>query len=372
LKIQRVRLKRVSSNSKTRAATEKWCSSITLFFAPFRMIDNARMRRPLTKAALASLLFAGAVLALAVTAEAQQPAKVRRIGFLSPTSADSRVEAFRQGLRELGYEEGRNIRMEYRWANGRFEQLPDLAMELVRLKVDILVAVVTQASIAAKKATSTIPIVMIGVADPVGSGLIASLARTGANITGTSSRTSEIVGKQLELLKETLPKISRVAALWNPANPIFQAIQRTEADDAARALGVRLQLVEARGPDEIDRAFEAVARERTRAVLVLNDPIFTAEGKRIADVSANHRLPTVSGTLEYSEAGGLMAYGPSFPDMYKRAAIYVDKILKGAKPADLPVEQPTKFEFIINLKAAKQIGLTIPPNVLARADRVIK
>ena len=179
-------------------------------------------------------------------------------------------------------------------------------------------------------------------------------------------------GKQLELLKETLPKISRVAALWNPANPIFQAIQRREAEDAARALAMRLQLVEARSPDEIDRAFEAMARERTRALLVLNDPVFTDERKRIADLSAKHHIPAVSGTLEYTEAGGLMAYGPSFPDIYRRAATYVDKILKGARPAELPVEQPIKFELIINLKTARQIGLTIPPNVLARADKVIK
>jgi putative ABC transport system substrate-binding protein len=236
----------------------------------------------------------------------------------------------------------------------------------------LVVAVVTQASLAAKKATGTIPIVMIGVSDPVGSGLVVSLARPGSNITGNSSITAEVVGKQLELLKETLPKISRVATLWNPANPVFQSIQRKEAEVAARALGMQLHIVEARGADEIDRAFRAMAKERMKALLVLNDPVFTAHRKRIADLSAKHRLVAVSGTLEYPEAGGLMAYGPSFPDMYRRAATYVDKILKGAKPADLPVEQPTKFELIINLKAAKQIGLTIPPNVLARADKVIR
>jgi putative ABC transport system substrate-binding protein len=320
------------------------------------------------------LVFACLLLAvfLPSVSEAQQPKKIPRIGFLSPTSDDSRVEAFRQGLRELGYQEGQNIIIEYRWAEGRFEQLPELAVKLVRLKVDLVVAVVTQASLAAKKATRTIPIVMIGVADPVSSDLVASLARPGANITGTSSMTAEIVGKQLELLKETLPKISRVAVLWNPANPIFQAIQLRETEDAARALGVRLLLVEARGADEIDRAFETVARERTRAVLILNDPVFTAHRKRTADLSAKHRLPAVSGTLEYTEAGGLMAYGPSFPDMHRRAATYVDKILKGAKPADLPIERPTKFELVINLKTAKQIGLTIPQRVLARANRVIR
>ena len=317
--------------------------------------------------ALSTILFA-----LCVFAEAQQPKKIPRLGFLSPTSDDSRVEAFRQGLRELGYVEGQNIAIEYRSADGKFDRLPDLALELVRLKVDVVVAVVTQASLAAKMATGTIPVVMIGVSDPVGSGLVVSLARPGANITGTSSMTAEIIGKQLELIKETLPKISRVAALWNPANPIFQAIQRRETEVAARALGMQLQFVEARAPDEIDRAFARVAKERMRALLVLNDPVFTAQRKQIADLSAKHRFPTVSGTREYTEVGGLMAYGPSFPDMYRRAAYYVDRILKGTKPADLPVEQPMKFELIINLKTAKQIGQTIPPNVLARADRVIK
>ena len=315
------------------------------------------------------------LLALSFPAGAQQAKKIPRIGFLASVSASSdadRIEAFRQGLRELGYVEGQNVTIEYRWADGRFEQLPDLAAELVRLKVDVIVAVVTQASLAAKKATGTIPIVMVGVSDPVGSGLVASLARPGTNITGTSSMTAEIIGKLLELLKETLPKISRVAALWNPANSVFQALQLRETEVAARALGVQLQILEARGPDEIDRAFAAMVKERTKALLILGDPVFTSHRKRIADLAAKYSLPAVSGTREYVEAGGLMAYGPSFPDMHRRAATYVDKILKGTKPADLPVEQPKKFEFIINLKAAKQIRLTIPPNVLARADKVIR
>jgi putative ABC transport system substrate-binding protein len=316
---------------------------------------------------LSTLLFA-----LCLPVQAQQTKKIPRIGFLSPTSDDSRAEAFRQGLRELGYTDGQNIAIEYRWAHGNFDRLPELAIELVRLKLDIIVAVVTQASLAAKKATVTIPIVMIGVADPEGSGLVASLARPGANITGTSSMTAEIVGKQLELLKETFPNISRVTALWNPANPIFQAIQRKEAENTARALGVQLQIQDARGPNEIERAFAALARERTSPLIILNDPVFFSERKRIADLSMNHRLVAVSGTLEYADVGGLMAYGPSFPDMYRRAATYVDKILKGAKPSELPVERPKKFELIVNLKAAQQIGLTIPPHVLARADRVIK
>ena len=315
------------------------------------------------------------LLALSFPAGAQQAKKIPRIGFLASVSASSdadRIEAFRQGLRELGYVEGQNVTIEYRWADGKFEQLPDLAAELVRLRVDVIVAVVTQASLAAKKATGTIPIVMVGVSDPVGSGLVASLARPGTNITGTSSMTAEIVGKLLELLKETVPKISRVAALWNPANSVFQALQLRETEVAARALGVQLQILEARGPDEIDRAFAAMVKERTKALLILGDPVFTSHRKRIADLAAKYRVPAVSGTREYVEAGGLMAYGPSFPDMHRRAATYVDKILKGTKPADLPVEQPKKFEFIINLKAAKQIRLTIPPNVLARADTVIR
>jgi putative ABC transport system substrate-binding protein len=332
--------------------------------------DGKLVKKKILLSAVATL-----ILACVFPAAAQQPKKVPRIGFLSAatrTSSPHLTEAFLQGLRELGYVEGQNITIEYRWADGRFEQLPDLAGDLVHLKVDVIVAAVTQPSLAAKKATGTIPIVMVGVSDPVESGLVASLARPGTNITGTSSMTAEVVGKQLELLKETLPKISRVAALWNPANPVFQAIQRRETEVAARALGVQLQLVEARSPDEIDRAFAAMAKERTKALLVLGDPVFASHRKRIADLTTKHRLPSVSGTREYVESGGLMAYGTSFSDMYRRAAYYVDKILKGTKPADLPVEQPMKFELVINLKTAKQIGLTIPQSVLYRADKVIK
>jgi putative ABC transport system substrate-binding protein len=324
---------------------------------------------------LKSAIVTGAMLfALCASASAQQPAKIARVGFLLPYSPapDARVEAFRQGLRELGYVEGQNVTIEYRWADGKFEQLPELAADLVRLKVDVIVTAVTQASLAARQATGAIPIVMIGVSDPVGSGLVASLARPGANITGTSSMTAEVVGKQLELLKETVPKLSQVAALWNPANPIFQAIQRKETEVAARALGVQLRILEARGPGDIERAFAAMTSKRTRALLVLGDPVFTSHRKRIADLAVNGRLPTVSGSREFVDAGGLMAYGPSFTEMYRRAAVYVDKILKGTKPADLPVAQPAKFELVINLKTAKQIGLTIPPNVLARANQVIR
>ena len=310
------------------------------------------------------------VLALCSFAEA----KSHKIGFLLPYAAgtDARIEAFRQGLRDLGYVEGQTITIEYRWANGKFEKLPELAADLVRTNVDVIVSAVTQASLAARKATNTIPIVMIAVSDPVGSGLVTTLARPGTNVTGTSSMTAEVIGKQLELLKETLPKITRVAALWNPANRVFQAQQVQETQSAARALSMRLRFVQARVPDEIDRAFGEMAAEGTRALIVLGDPLFISHRKRIADLAANRRLPAVSGTSEHVEAGGLMAYGPSFPDMYRRTAYYVDRILKGAKPADLPVEQPTKFELVVNLKTAKQIGVIIPPNVLARADRVIR
>jgi putative ABC transport system substrate-binding protein len=318
----------------------------------------------------------GAMLvALGLPAQAQQPKKVARIGYLaaaSRTGMSHFTEAFLQGLRELGYVEGQNISIEYRWADGDFERLPELAAELVRLKVDVIVAAVTQASLAAKNATGTIPIVMVAVANPVDSGLIATLARPGANITGTSTMTDEVVGKQLALLKESFPKISRVAAMWNPANPVFQKLQLREVEATARALNVSLQKVEARNPNEIERAFTAIAKERTRALHVFPDPVFTTHRGLIADLALKHRLPAVSGLKEYADAGLLMSYGPSFPESYRRAATYVDKILKGAKPADIPVERSTRFELVINLNTAKQIGLTIPQSVLYRADKVIK
>ncbi len=314
-------------------------------------------------------------LTTASLAQAQQPKKVARIGYLAAptrTGLAHNTDAFLQGLRELGYIEGKNIVIEYRWADGNFERLPELAAELVRLKVDVIVAAVTQASLAAKNATGTIPIVMVAVANPVDSGLIASLARPGANITGTSTMIDEVVGKQLELLKETFPKISRVAAMWNPANSVFQKLQMREVEATARALNIRLQKVEARDPDEIERAFKAIAKERTRALHVFSDPVFTTHRGRIAELAVKHRLPAVSGPREYAEAGILMTYGPNFPESYRRAATYVDKILKGARPADIPVERPIKFEFVINLNTAKQIGVTVPQSVLYRADKVIR
>lgn len=318
----------------------------------------------------------GAMLvAFGLPAQAQQPKKVARIGFLtaaSRTGSAHFTEALLQGLRELGYVEGQNISIEYRWADGKFERLPELAAELVRLKVDVIVAVVTQASLAAKNATGTIPIVMVAVANPVDSGLVASLARPGANITGTSAMADEVVGKQLELLKETLPKISRVAAMWNPANPVFQKLQLRAVEATARVLNVSLESVEARDLADIERAFATIAKERTRALLVMSDPVFTTHRGRIGDLAVKHRLPAVTGAREYAEAGILMTYGPSYSESSRRAATYVDKILKGAKPADIPVERSTKFELVINLNTAKQIGLTIPQSVLYRADKVIR
>ncbi len=307
-------------------------------------------------------------------AEAQQAKKVPRIGFLSATSPatlSARIEAFRQGLRELGYVEGKNIVIEYRWAEGKTERLPDLAAELVRLKVDVIVSGGPAATRPAKEATVTIPIVMAFDNDPVSSGFVASLARPGGNITGSSTLYPEISGKQLELLKEIVPRLSRVAVLENSTNPgNAQALKETEL--AARAFGVQLQYLDVLGPKDIETVFRAASKGRADAVLALTNPILNEHRKALADLAIKNRLPGMYQASEYVEAGGLMTYGVSLTDLYRRGATYVDKILKGAKPADLPVEQPIKFELIINLKTAKQIGLTIPPNVLARADKVIK
>jgi putative ABC transport system substrate-binding protein len=317
-------------------------------------------------------LLCGVTVAWPITARAQQPEKVPRIGYLGSSSASARDEVFRQGLRELGYVEGKNIVIEYRFAEGKFDRLPDLATELVQLKTDVIVAQATQASLAAKGATKTIPIVMCNVSDPVGSGLVASLARPGANITGTASMTAEVVGKSLALLKETVPNLSRVAVLWNPDNAIFQAQMLRETQIAAAALGVELQTFGTRGADEFDRAFAAISRARVGALLVLADTILIFHRAQIVDFAEKSRLPAMYGTREYAADGGLMAYGPNYDDVNRRAATYVDKILKGAKPADLPVELPTKFEFVINAKTAKALGLTVPPSLLARADEVIE
>ena len=326
------------------------------------------------KAGVSSILFAVVLLAVAVIAEAQQPAKVFRIGFLasgSPSAYSSRTEAFRQGLRQLGYVEGKTITIEYRYAEGLRDQLPDLVADLVRLNVDIIVTSSTPATLALKNGTKTIPIVFVNVSDPVGSGLVVSLARPGGNLTGLSNQLLDLTGKQLELLKEVLPKVSRVAVLGITANP-YGSNSLKAVEVAARSLGVQLQVVEIGEPKDLDGAFSQMTKGRAGDVLIRGGALLADQRIRIAELAARSRLPAIHFDRQFAEVGGLMAYGPNVPDMFRRAATYVDKILKGAKPADLPVEQPTKFEFIINLKTAKQIGLTIPPNVLARADKVIK
>ena len=308
------------------------------------------------------------------SASAQQQAKIPRIGFLSttsPSNVPTRLEAFRQGLRDLGYVEGKNIIIEYRYAEGKLEGLPSLATELVRLKVDIIVVSGPSPTRAAKEATATIPIVMTWDYDPVGNGLVASLARPGGNITGLSILAPEISGKQLELLKEIVPKLSRVAVLGTSTVPgNTEALKATEL--AAEALKVQLQYLEIRDRKDIETVFQTARKGRADAVLGLASRVLLTDRARAADFAVKSRLPVMYGESEHINAGGLMTYGASITDSFRRAATYVDKILKGAKPADLPVEQPKKFEFMINLKAAKQIGLTIPPNVLARADRVIR
>jgi putative tryptophan/tyrosine transport system substrate-binding protein len=328
-------------------------------------------------------MVSGGLLAAPLAAEAQPAGKVHRIGFLSPSSPSDPerlaspfgaggLAAFRQGMRDLGYAEGQNLSIEPRWAEGRFERLPDLAVELVRLKVDVIVSVVTQATLAAKNATRTIPIVLVAAGDPVGSGLVPNLARPGGNVTGPSTMYAELAGKQLELLMKTAPKVSRVAVLWNPANAAWQVQMLRQTETAARALGLQRQLLEARGPDELEGAFAAMTRERANALLVQVDVIFALHAQRIADLAAKHRVPAMYGAKEHVGAGGLMSYAPNVLDVFRRAATYVDKILRGAKPGDLPVEQPTTFELVINLKTAKALGLTIPPSVLARADQVVE
>jgi ABC-type uncharacterized transport system substrate-binding protein len=314
----------------------------------------------------------GAVITAPRAAEAEQAGKVYRIGLLSPTSQGLGIEGFREGLRGLGYVEGRNVVLEHRSAEGRFDRLPELAAELVGLRVDVIVAVVTQASLAAKNATKTIPIVMLAVGDPVGAGLVTSLAQPGGNVTGTSFQNVEGAGKSVELLKTVIPQLRLVAVLWNPANPVYgaQMVKQTEA--AARSLGIQLRMLAARDAKEIDSAFASMTGERAEGLTVIVDPVFTAHLTRIAALAAHSHLPSISAFKEYAEAGGLMAYAASFSERGRRTAVYVDRILKGANPANLPVEQPEKFELVINIKTAKALGLTIPPSLLLRADQVIE
>ena len=322
-----------------------------------------------------ALCFCGALIfALCTRVEAQQTAKVPRIGFQldSPVSVvAARIEGFRQGLRELGYIEGKNIIIEWRSSEGKPERRIELAAELVRLKVDVIVSAGPTVTRAIKEATSTIPIVMGQDTDPVGSGFVASLARPGGNITGLAALAPEMSGKQLDLLKEIVPKLSRVAIIGNSTNPgDAQALRETVL--AAGSIEVYLRYLDVLDPKDIEPVLRAAAKGHADALLMLGNPILNLQRQKVVELAAKHRLPTAYARPEYVEAGGLMYYGTNYPDLFRRAATYVDKILKGAKPADLPVEQPTKFELIINLKAAKQIGLTIPPGVLARADKVIK
>jgi len=308
-------------------------------------------------------------------AEAQQPTKILRIGFLAaatPATAAHLLEAFKQGLHEHGYVEGKNTVLELRFGEGKAEQFPILAAELVRLKVDVIVALTNPVIDAVRQATQTIPIVMPAASDPVGAGFVASLARPSGNITGLTGYSPELNGKRLELLKEAFPKLSRVALLLSPNFP-GSTLDLKETESAARALGLRMQPLEVRDDSDIDRSFKAMIKERADALTMFpGHPVLFVNRKKIVELAANHRLPTMYSLIEFVEAGGLMFYGPDLLVGYRRAADYVDKILKGAKPAELPVEQPTKFDLVINLKTAKQIALTIPPNVLARADRVIK
>jgi putative ABC transport system substrate-binding protein len=306
--------------------------------------------------------------------EAQQPKKVPRIGYLdagSPATTGHRVEAFMQGLRDLGYVEGQNIVIEYRWAEGKLESLPAFVADFVRLKVDVIVSSATPAIRSAKEQTSAIPVVMAGVTDPVGNGFVGSLARPGGNITGLTHIAPDLTGKRLELLKEVVPRLSRVGVLWNPNQP-GQSLAYKESQVAAQMLKLTLISMEARNQEDLERLLSGLGKERPQALFELPDPLIFVNRELVAEFAMKQRLPAMYSFREYVDAGGLMSYGTSFPNLFHRAATYVDKILKGTKPAELPVEQPTKFELIINLKSAKQIGLTIPPNVLARADRVIK
>jgi putative ABC transport system substrate-binding protein len=324
------------------------------------------MKNKITILTLCAMLFA-----LCFPAAAQQPAKVFRIGYLSFRNAiEPHEEAFLKGLRDLGYIDGQNILIEWRFAQGKTERMGEFAAELVRLKVDVIVAAGGTPTIqAAKNATSTIPIIFPAAGDPVASGLVANLARPGGNITGLTILSPELSGKRLELLKEAFPRLSRAAVLHDPRQP---SLSFKETQTAGKSLGVKLQFLEVRDAADVETAFSAMSKERADALIMLPHPVLQVHQKRIVELAAKSRVPAMYQAADWVERGGLMSYGPDHLDNYRRAAVFVDKILKGTKPADLPVEQPTKFEFIINLKTGKQIGVTIPPNVLARADRVIR
>jgi ABC-type uncharacterized transport system substrate-binding protein len=319
-------------------------------------------------------LISGAVAAWPLGTRAQQPGKMYRIGFLGNSTAaleGSLVGSLREGLRDLGYVEGQNILIEYRWAEGQYEQFPALIAELLAQRVEVIVTAGTPASLAVKNATTSVPLVMVAVGDPVTTGLVASLARPGGNITGLTSTSEELDGKRLELLREVIPKLSHVAVFWNPENPtLLTSLKEMRA--AAQVLGIKVQVLEVRTPADLEETFKAIVRERPGALLVMGDRLFLHNRQRIMDFATKQRLPVVPGHPELVEAGGLMSYGASYPGMHRRAAYFVDRILKGAKPADLPVERPVKFELVLNLKAAKTLGLEVPPQLIARADEVIE
>jgi putative tryptophan/tyrosine transport system substrate-binding protein len=313
------------------------------------------------------------ILATIHPAEAQQPVKIPRIGMLvngSPSSHKYVIDPFRQGLHELGWVEGKTLLIDYRYGHGKLDRLSELATELADLKVDVIYASATPATVAAKKATRTIPIVFTGVGDPIGSGLVESLAKPGANVTGLSVLSPELGGKRLELLKEAFPRVKLIAFFWSPSASTTVALKAIRAP--ADALRLQIQSIEVRSSDDFTSAFEAVTKQQAQALLMNPSPVLSTHRGLIIEFAAKNRLPAMYANSEFVDSGGLMSYAPSNADAYRRAAVYVDKILKGTKPADLPVEQPKKFEFVINLKTVKQIGVTIPPNVLTRADRVIK
>jgi putative ABC transport system substrate-binding protein len=334
------------------------------------VMTTPRRRAVAATVAQLSLAIALSMLVAPLTVDGQSARNLPRLGYLA--SGSTAVEPFRQGLREFGWVEGQNIVIDYRFAEGRHDRLPDLAAELVRLKVDVIVAGPTQFAGAAKNATGTIPIVMWAVGDPIGTGLIVNLARPGGNVTGLSFAVDAgTTVKGLELLKEAVPKGRRVAVLSNPANPSVASVMKA-VTVAARSLGVQLQLVEARDPGEFKGGFAAMAKERVAALLVVTDAVFHLHRARLVELAARNRLPSMYGVREFVDAGGLMSYGPSVLDLARRAAAFVDKILKGAKPADLPVEQPTKFELVINLKTARELEFVIPPALLLRADQILE
>ena len=333
--------------------------------------SNAGRNAALRSMLLALIFVIAPLLGLSFPAEAQQTKKISHIGFLATNNLKNNLGALRQGLRELGYVEGKNFTIEYRSADGKFDQLPALAAELVRLKVDVIVTQGTPAAVAAQNATKTIPIIISGGTDPVATGLVPSLARPGGNITGVTIMNEELVGKRLELLKETSPKVSSLGVLWNSANP-SGVVQFKQTQSAAQELGLPLQSLDVQTVSDLQGAFDAVTKSGVNGLVLLATVPITTHLKLVADLAVKNRLPSIYDRSDFVEAGGLMSYGPNLSDMPHRAANYVDKVLKGANPGDLPIERPKKFEFVINLKAAKQISLTIPQSVLYRADKVIR